>query len=290
VLSDQYELHHLASTANISTIKAEYLTVSDNVYAYGGIMYDADSTELINAAYAFRNPGRSLFFEANAGGRWDYLEGSEKEINLIEKFSVEKNYTVTAKKGTVANEESFKALNGEASPSLLHVATHGFFFPDPSTKEKKATKESTTGGSVFKFSENPLFRSGLLFAGANNAWVGKPLPAIDDGILTAYEVSDLYLPNTKLIVLSACETGLGDIQGSEGVYGLQRAFKMAGVQNLIMSLWKVPDVETAEFMEIFYSNLFEKKSIDDAFNIAQTHMKNKYRTEPYKWAAWILVR
>jgi CHAT domain-containing protein len=113
---------------------------------------------------------------------------------------------------------------------------------------------------------------------------------IDDGILTAYEVSNLYLPNTRLVVLSACETGLGDIQGSEGVYGLQRAFKMAGVQNLIMSLWKVPDVETAEFMEIFYSNLFDGKSVNNAFYLAQTQMKNKYRAEPYKWAAWILVQ
>ncbi len=152
------------------------------------------------------------------------------------------------------------------------------------------TKKTAAGGNAFKFSENPLFRSGLLFAGANNAWLGKPLLNIDDGILTAYEVSNLYLPNTKLVVLSACETGLGDIQGSEGVYGLQRAFKMAGVQNLIMSLWKVPDVETAEFMEIFYSNLFEGKSVNNAFYLAQNQMKNKYRTEPYKWGAWLLVR
>jgi CHAT domain-containing protein len=98
------------------------------------------------------------------------------------------------------------------------------------------------------------------------------------------------LPNTRLVVLSACETALGDIQGSEGVYGLQRAFKMAGVQNLIMSLWKVPDVETAEFMELFYTNLFGNKSVNDAFHLAQTRMKNKYRSEPYKWAAWILVK
>jgi CHAT domain-containing protein len=87
-----------------------------------------------------------------------------------------------------------------------------------------------------------------------------------------------------------CETGLGDIEGNEGVYGLQRAFKIAGVENLIMSLWKVPDKETAEFMELFYKNLFDNQSISDAFYNAQTVMKNNYRNEPYKWAAWILVR
>ena len=133
-------------------------------------------------------------------------------------------------------------------------------------------------------------RSGLFFAGANNAWKGKPIEGVEDGILTSYEVSDLYLPNTKLAVLSACQTALGDIQGNEGVYGLQRAFKIAGVQNLVMSLWKVPDAETAEFMQAFYKNIFEKQSINDAFYNAQTVMKNKYRDEPYKWAAWVLVR
>jgi len=108
--------------------------------------------------------------------------------------------------------------------------------------------------------------------------------------LTSYEVSNLYLPNTKLAVLSACQTALGDIQGNEGVYGLQRAFKMAGVQNLVMSLWKVPDETTAEFMQAFYKNIFNQQFIEDAFYNAQTVMKNKYRDNPFKWAAWILVR
>ena len=113
---------------------------------------------------------------------------------------------------------------------------------------------------------------------------------VEDGILTSYEVSNMYLPNTKLVVLSACETGLGDVQGSEGVYGLQRAFKMAGVQNLVMSLWKVDDKAASEFMEMFYMNLFAKQTITDAFYNAQAVMKNKYRNDPYKWAAWVLVR
>jgi CHAT domain-containing protein len=127
-------------------------------------------------------------------------------------------------------------------------------------------------------------------AGANNAWKGNPVTGVEDGILTSYEVSNMYLPNTKLAVLSACETGLGDIQGSEGVYGLQRAFKMAGVQNLLMSLWRVDDKSASEFMQEFYKNLFAKQTITDAFYNAQTSMKNKYRNDPYKWAAWILVR
>ena len=127
-------------------------------------------------------------------------------------------------------------------------------------------------------------------AGAENAWGGNAMAGVDDGILTAYEISNMYFPNAKLVTLSACETALGDIRGSEGVYGLQRAFKMAGVENLVMSLWTVPDAESAEFMELFYKNMFENKSINKAFITAQNSMRDKYRNEPYKWAAWILVK
>jgi CHAT domain-containing protein len=290
VLSDQYQLQQLASTADVANTQSEYLTSFNNIYVYGGILYDADSAELKKASYAFHAATPSFSSEVNRGSKWDYLEGTEKEMSLIERLAEEKKISVISKKGVVANEESFKALNGESSPSLLHIATHGFFFPDRSNEKKALLQKTETSGKPFKLSDNPLFRSGLLFAGANYAWGGKPVNAIEDGILTAYEVSNLYLPNTRLVVLSACETALGDIQGSEGVYGLQRAFKMAGVQNLIMSLWKVPDVETAEFMELFYTNLFGNKSVNDAFHLAQTRMKNKYRSEPYKWAAWILVK
>ena len=131
-------------------------------------------------------------------------------------------------------------------------------------------------------------RSGLLMSGANNAWNNNKLPdGLDDGILTAYEVSGLDLFNTELVVLSACETGLGDIKGSEGVYGLQRSFKMAGVDNLIMSLWQVPDTETSEFMQLFYTNMLDGQQIGDAFRATQKVMREKY--DPYYWAAFVLI-
>jgi len=141
---------------------------------------------------------------------------------------------------------------------------------------------------VFRASDNPLIRSGLIMSGANNAWNNNIIPqGIDDGILTAYEVSGMDLYNTELVVLSACETGLGDIKGSEGVYGLQRSFKMAGVDYLIMSLWQVPDKETSEFMQLFYQNMLAKQSIGTAFRNAQKVMKDKY--DPYYWAAFVLI-
>lgn len=291
VLSDRYKLVQLATTASVADQQHVYVTTSDKIQLYGGISYNMDTTALKDVALAYHHEktiSRSLPDDLTRGGVWNELPGTMKEITEIVSLSGKYQTNITSKYGINATEESIKSLDGQASPAILHIATHGFFFPDP--KQDKKYGGNTESGKVFKLSDDPLMRSGLLFAGANNAWQNKPVEGIDDGILTAYEVSNLYLPNTKLVVLSACETGLGDIQGNEGVYGLQRAFKMAGVNNLVMSLWKVSDAEATEFMEEFYKNLFAKQSISEAFNNTQKVMKNKYRLQPYKWAAWVLVR
>lgn len=135
-------------------------------------------------------------------------------------------------------------------------------------------------------------RSGIVLAGANDVWNETSISinernSEEDGILTAYEVSLMNLKNTKLVVLSACETGLGDIKGSEGVYGLQRAFRVAGVDQLIMSLWQVPDKETDEFMTAFYIELIKTKDIKKAFSNSQKLMRAKY--DPYFWGAFVLI-
>jgi len=135
-----------------------------------------------------------------------------------------------------------------------------------------------------------MMKSGLLFSGAQQSIRGRSLKGGEDGIATALEISGMQLPSTKLIVLSACETALGDIQGHEGVYGLQRAFRLAGTDYLVMSLWEVPDRETAEFMEVFYDKLIRGLSTHAAFRQAQSLIKNRFRNQPEKWAAWILVR
>ena len=136
--------------------------------------------------------------------------------------------------------------------------------------------------------EDPMLRSGLALAGANYAWKHGHNPYNEeDGILTAYEISKLNLSNTDLVVLSACETGLGDINGSEGVFGLQRAFKMAGVDYLIMSLWQVSDQQTADLMNLFYEYWLNGNDIRSSFEMAQSEMREKY--DPYYWAAFVLV-
>jgi CHAT domain-containing protein len=257
---------------------------------YGGVNFNADSTEMKSAARSYQlNAEKSLAFRGFYFGAdaWPDLPFSEMEIDSIANNARKQNYDVILFKGVLANEESAKTFTGKRSPAVLHFATHGKFFSDP---VKTRSGESLAGGKIFGQSENPLFRSTLLLAGANNTWLGKPVTGIEDGVLTAYEISNMYLPNTKLVVLSACETGLGDIQGSEGVYGLQRAFKIAGVQNLVMSLWSVPDNTTAEFMKLFYHYLFENKSISEAFNFSQTAMRNKYRSQPHKWAGLVLIQ
>ena len=117
---------------------------------------------------------------------------------------------------------------------------------------------------------------------------GVAIAGKEDGILTAYEIAQMDLSNTDLVVLSACETGLGDLQGNEGVIGLQRAFKLAGVKQLIVSLWRVPDKETAELMKLFYANWLSGKSTREALRAAQLTIKEK-NPSPYYWAAFVLV-
>ena len=99
----------------------------------------------------------------------------------------------------------------------------------------------------------------------------------------------MRLNNTQLVVLSACETGLGDIHGREGVYGLQRAFRLAGAKFLLLSLWRIPDKETSEYMELFYTSLLKINNIPQAYNNARNTMKNRYPEEPLKWAGLVLV-
>ncbi len=130
-----------------------------------------------------------------------------------------------------------------------------------------------------------------MLTGAANTIKGmdsKELSSEDNGILTAYEAMNLSLDDTKLVVLSACETGLGDVKAGEGVYGLQRAFQVAGANALIMSLWKVNDEATQNLMTKFYTELLQQKKISAAFKAAQLNLKSKY-SDPYFWGAFVLI-
>jgi CHAT domain-containing protein len=217
------------------------------------------------------------------------LNGTLEEVEAIEDLYKNKNVEVTSYKGKNAVEETFKQYNGsEPSPNIIHIATHGFFFSND-TNIYNTNTEDVVQRNAFRLSHNPLVRSGLLFAGANLSWNNQQIPSnVDDGILTALEVTNTNLNNTNLVVLSACETGLGEINGSEGVFGLQRSFKIAGADYIIMSLWQIPDYQTVELMKAFYRYKNLDISIPEAFQQAQNEMKRKYL--PYYWAAFVLIK
>jgi CHAT domain-containing protein/Tfp pilus assembly protein PilF len=170
-----------------------------------------------------------------------------------------------------ATETALKTVN---APRILHIATHGFFLQD-------APSKNAGGKTVI---ENPLLRSGLALAGANE----RKSDAGDDGILTALEASGLNLWGTKLVVLSACDTGLGEVKNGEGVYGLRRAFTLAGTETLLMSLWSVSDAVTRELMANYYKNLRSGSGRGAALRQVQLEMlAKKGREHPFYWAAFI---
>jgi len=172
------------------------------------------------------------------------------------------------------------------------LATHGYSFPEYDFNDTTIRKNSLRYS--YRYSQNPMVRSGLILAGGNWAWLGSDtltkLGAEQNGILTASEVAQLNLKKTKLVVLSACETGLGTIDGSEGTFGLKRGFKLAGVEQMIVSLWPVTDKETMELMTLFYTDLTKTLNPIASFEKAQKEMRNKYPQEPEKWAGFVLVR
>jgi CHAT domain-containing protein/Tfp pilus assembly protein PilF len=187
--------------------------------------------------------------------------------------------------GRQATETALKQVSG---PSILHVATHGFFLPAPQADKTAARGQgslSGLSGSSPTLSENPLLRSGLALAGANQRQGGDG----EDGILTALEAAGLDLWGTKLVVLSACETGIGDVQNGEGVYGLRRALVLAGAESELMSLWKVDDEATRDLMNGFYKNLEAGMGRTEALRQIQLSLlKSTDHNHPFFWAAFIL--
>jgi CHAT domain-containing protein len=308
LLSDKYNLHLVSSTREIARLKKETsdAAVQDTTVVYGGLAYDARQSSMLAAARPYKGKQKSddnrfvdRFRRRDAElpdamlrsgfSEWQYLAGTKTETEQIVASLESKRIPHQYYTENSGNEESFKHLSG-AQTGVIHLATHGFFLPDA---ENRAVDEivQRLGGSKEKPFENPLLRSGLIMSGANNQWLAREYVMeedLEDGILTADEISRLNLTKTKLVVLSACETGLGDVKNSEGVFGLQRAFKLAGVESLIMSLWKVPDEATAELMTAFYSEWLAGNTKQNAFKTAQQKVRAKYQS-PYYWAAFVMM-
>ena len=275
-LASIYNLILMSCTRQLvtpSTLNVE----NDEVILYGGIHYDLN-TDLVASTSSTRGVGP-----------WSYLKGTEKEVKKLQGILENNDLSPTIFSGNEGSEESFKKLgqSEKSSPRIIHIATHGYFFSDPNSNIKQASVEDE---ALFKVSEHPMMRSGLILAGGNRAWINEyRTENKEDGILTALEISQMDLSQTELVVLSACETGLGEIQGNEGVYGLQRAFKIAGVKYIIMSLWQVPDKKTSNLMQLFYRKWLEgKMPIRTAFAAAQQEM-SEMGFDPYDWAGFVLI-
>ena len=277
-ISDKYEIYRVSSTRFLAM---DYtLRPMKNSVLYGGVYYDSDTTTMKLESSRFTTRGieesHSSFSTLNKDEdrpSLTYLSGTKTEVENIASKMKKKKISTTLYEGSQANEESFKALSG-SDISVLHIATHGFFLP---TDEKLSGDQS-------------LIQSGLLLSGANYAWQNQPIPeGVEDGILTAKEISFMDLRKTDLVVLSACQTALGEITG-EGVFGLQRGFKKAGARTIIMSLWPVDDNATLLMMTEFYTNLTKGMTKREAFLAAQNKVKTTAGFEnPRYWATFIML-
>lgn len=209
------------------------------------------------------------------------LPATLEEVRKIEVLAQKEHWQKQVFTGENALEENLKQVK---NPKVLHIATHGFF---------GKTNDDKTYFSNDNFLINSLLESGLMLAGASetldeNRKKNKETPRVDDGVLSAYEATNLQLDSTDLVVLSACETGLGKVQNGDGVYGLQRAFKVAGAKSLIMSLWKVNDQTTQELMVLFYEKWLAGQDKQKAFKAAQSELRQRYPS-PYYWGAFIML-
>jgi CHAT domain-containing protein/tetratricopeptide (TPR) repeat protein len=211
--------------------------------------------------------GRPQYSKDGEIGKFADLPGTGKEVELLNKALSMAKWQTQVFLAQDATEENLKSLN---EPTVLHLASHGFFNPGE-------------GSESYSLAET-MIRSGIALAGVNDSNSKE-----EDGLLTAFEVINLNLDSTVLVVLSACETAKGDVNHGEGVYGLQRALRVAGAQNMIMSLWKVDDEATQKLMVDFYSRWLKTKDMRASFRAAQENLRREY-PNPYYWGAFILTR
>jgi CHAT domain-containing protein len=244
-------------------------------------------------------------------GKWGALSGSKREIDAIRRMRPNGSKTVILR-GKAANERATESAMRDAR--YIHFATHGYFDAEPllpDEDDQAIPGVAPNSGFRVRSSRNPLLRSGLVLAGANETGrFEKGTVRIADGILTAEELTWLDLSGAEMVVLSACETALGSVVRGEGAFGLERAFLLAGARTVVDGLWKVDDATTATLMTKFYESLWTRNlSKIAALREAQLQILNRgavvssesrvkrpasisgtpSRTEPYYWAAFTLA-
>lgn len=252
-IGDSYGFRRLSSARQLQSLDQPMPLEREGLF--GGLDYNAGLTEIPRDGLAL-------------------LPQSMKEVEEIEAM-VKDQINVEAFTGDRGTEDSFFSMVKNDAPSIIHFSTHGFFYD----------KKDANIPNSLKLYNDALSLSGLVMAGGNAGWTGvEP----SRGILNGTEIAACDLSDVWLVSVASCHSGQGLVT-PEGIYGLQRAFKKAGVGSLILSLWDVSDVATKEFMTTFYSNLVnEAMSVNEAFESARTHLRTLY-PEPYYWAPFILV-
>ena len=296
-MGERHNMFRLSSTRELAIDREQPSAKSSALY--GGLQYYVPPTELLaynqKKGYSWRTASRDVF---------EPLPETKTEVENISALLKGHNYDAPAiYAGDEGTEESFKALSGKRT-RIIHFATHGCYItPDEADRQRKSEMQQRLAilrvgndNALDTEEDEALTRSYLAMSGGKMCWTSDTIPeGLDDGLLTAQEISRLDLRGCDLVVLSACETGLGDIT-SEGVMGLQRGFKKAGVQSIVMSLWKVADRPTQEFMTEFYRHLTAGEGKRASFLAAQRFLKEKYPTNlsnddgrPPYWASFIIL-
>lgn len=268
---ERYPLFRVSSTKLIANNKQSAL---ESVVLFGGINYSTKKSK--NDSFTLDN--------LNTRGSWSFLSETLNEVNDVEKLVNGEDKTISLQKfiGINATERQFKESCAE-HPSIVHIASHGFYVPEGKRNSIPYYKIEDT----YSLTDNQFY-CGLVFAGGQDSWNNSSFQIeADDGILSSHEISKLDFRSTDLIVLSACETGIGDLS-YDGILGLQRGFKSAGANSIIMSLWKIDDAATALFMTSFYQAYLKTRSKQEAMITARRIVKNTY-PDPYYWAAFILL-
>ena len=309
IMSDKWHLYRLSSTRELAVVKDT--TMMRQASVYGGINYDTnvETLEANSRKYSTKHNTNKIPYDLIASlrtrGFIDDLPATKEEAEKIHESLEQNKITTKLTMGTEATESDFKNLSGKDF-NLLHVASHGFYWTEREAKKYDLPFLMLDNKRTRYVEDKALCRSGLFLAGAKNVFRGDSLPdGVDDGVLTAKEISEMDLRSMDMVVLSACQTGLGDIISGEGVFGLQRGFKKAGAKTILMSLWEVDDLVTQMLMIEFYKNYcqgIDKQGIDkqgikrESLRQAQKtvreykdHNGNRIFDKPYYWAGFIML-
>lgn len=291
LISDRWKLYRTSSTRQLVRRRESHSARSVDIY--GGMEYTIDPVELVED-YNSNASGYRGWSDENETLRASVtkisdLPGSKREVLEIARLLRDKSSSVREYTGRRGTESKFKGSAGKEG-NVLHISTHGFYIKPSDKGQRRLSSLLNLNSDDMQSYDEALQRSGLMMAGVNEVITGHVSPAdCEDGLLTAKEISRMNLSNVDFAVLSACETGVGAISG-DGVFGLQRGFKLAGVNSIMMSLWKVDDAATGKLITEFYKHWLEHNNAREALHAAQKSVRQTPGWEhPRYWAGFILL-